>query len=209
MQGWVFSSTLYLYWGYMVMQLIKEITIKDIRDYELKNDVDTLSLLEAGELFVIQDLIQIGNKCSEDEASEILDKALTEMGLTNLVKEILSEIIGRDLEDGDPAVDKNEYKNFSEILDDFYTQMQAVDTNLSISEFESMTPKKMYRYADGLQKRFIVKRNLEMQDQYNYIAMFMSALTGNLKQCPKLNMDGSVHKETLEEKIKRLLGGDN
>lgn len=70
MQGWVFSSTLYLYWGYMVMQLIKEITIKDIRDYELKNDVDTLSLLEAGELFVIQDLIQIGNKCSEDEASE-------------------------------------------------------------------------------------------------------------------------------------------
>ena len=61
----------------MVMQLIKEITIKDIRDYEIKNDVDTLSLLEAGELFVIQDLIQIGNKCSEDEASEILDKAIS------------------------------------------------------------------------------------------------------------------------------------
>ena len=87
--------------------------------------------------------------------------------------------------------------------------MQAVDTNLSISEFESMTPKKMYSYADGLQKRFIVKRNLEMQDEYNYIAMFMGALTGNLKQCPKLDMDGSVHKETLEEKIERLLGGDN
>lgn len=68
----------------------------------------------------------------------------------------------------------------------------------------------MYRYSDGLQKRYINKKNQELQSQYNSVGMFMSALAGKLKDCPQLDDTGKIKGSDLMskiDKVKRMSSG--
>ena len=65
----------------------------------------------------------------------------------------------------------------------------------------------MYKYADGVQKRFISDKNQELQSQYSNAMMLRQMLAGKLKECPQLNEDGTLHKKTLAEKIKEMKRG--
>ena len=153
------------------------------------------------------DLIKLGNKCDDAEAESIFNKAVEEYGYDEAVKELAYELIGRRPDDNEKNnVDKN-YSSFSEVLEDFYNNIQSVDKNFGLSEFWNISTRYMYKYADGVQKRFISDKNQELQSQFSNAMMFGQMLAGKLKECPQLNEDGTLHQKTLAEKIKEMKRG--
>lgn len=189
------------------MQICKEFIIREVLDYELNNDINIFDELSQANLFIILDLIKLGNKCDDAEAESIFNKAVEEYGYDEAVKEIAYELIGRRPdEDEKNNVDKN-YSSFSEVLEDFYNNIQSVDKNFGLSEFWNISTRYMYKYADGVQKRFISDKNQELQSQFSNAMMFGQMLAGKLKECPQLNEDGTLHQKTLAEKIKEMKRG--
>lgn len=189
------------------MQICKEFIIREVLDYELNNDINIFDELSQANLFIILDLIKLGNKCDDAEAESIFNKAVEEYGYDEAVKELAYELIGRRPdEDEQNNVDKN-YSSFSEVLEDFYNNIQSVDKNFGLSEFWNISTRYMYKYADGVQKRFISDKNQELQSQFSNAMMFGQMLAGKLKECPQLNEDGTLHQKTLAEKIKEMKRG--
>lgn len=189
------------------MQICKEFIIREVLDYELNNDINIFDELSQANLFIILDLIKLGNKCDDAEAESIFNKAVEEYGYDEAVKELAYELIGRRPdEDEKNNVDKK-YSSFSEVLEDFYNNIQTVDKNFGLSEFWNISTRYMYKYADGVQKRFISDKNQELQSQYSNAMMFGQMLAGKLKECPQLNEDGTLHQKTLAEKIKEMKRG--
>lgn len=187
------------------MKLIKEFIIKDLLDYELNNEVNILEELSSMNTSIIIDMIQLGNKCSDAEAFEIFNIAKKEMNKEEIVNELVLEMFG-ETEKDENEIDSNDIKSISDILEQFYSEIQVVDNNLSLSEFRGMSTRYLYRYADGLQKRYIVNKNKQYRDNYENVAMFMSALSGKLKECPQFNEDGTLHQKSLIEKLGALRG---
>lgn len=188
------------------MRLTKEFLIGDIWDYEI-NDINILEELAQLNLFIIIDLIKIGNKCDEEMAESLLNKYLKEMTLEQLAEELTYEVIGnKPSENKEDTVD-NKWSTFSDILWMFFNQLQSLDNNLSISEFRSMSTGSMYKYAEGVKERYINNMNLELEKMFMDKVMLGQSMSGKLKECPRLDPDGSMHKETLEEKIKKLRFG--
>ena len=183
------------------MQLIKEIIIRDILDYETSQDINILKELEQCETFILLDLIRLGNKCNEDEAQVILEKALNEMELQDIIKNIAECLIGKRTNENEETVEQTEYKNFSDILLEFFTQLQSVDETLVFSDFINMSTQFMYRYADGVQKRYINKRNSQLRDEFENAGIFLGALTGKMDKPPQLDENGKLKKESLRDKI--------
>jgi len=189
------------------MQICKEFIIREVLDYELNNDINIFDELSQANLFIILDLIKLGNKCDDAEAESIFNKAVEEYGYDEAVKELAYELIGRRPdEDEKNNVDKK-YSSFSEVLEDFYNNIQTVDKNFGLSEFWNISTRYMYKYADGVQKRFISDKNQELQSQFSNAMMFGQMLAGKLKECPQLNEDGTLHQKTLAEKIKEMKRG--
>lgn len=189
------------------MQICKEFIIREVLDYELNNDINIFDELSQANLFIILDLIKLGNKCDDAEAESIFNRAVEEYGYDEAVKELAYELIGRRPdEDEKNNVDKN-YSSFSEVLEDFYNNIQSVDKNFGLSEFWNISTRYMYKYADGVQKRFISDKNQELQSQFSNAMMFGQMLAGKLKECPQLNEDGTLHQKTLAEKIKEMKRG--
>lgn len=189
------------------MKICYEFIIKDLFDYMIMNEIDILEELESCNLFVMIDLIKIGNKCSEEEAEATLDKYINEYGLEAVVDELAYEVIGHKPDENEEIQNSKEFQSFSDILENFYNQIQAVDSNLSISEYMNMSTRYMYRYADGLQKRFINNENKELRHDYMLANMILGGFVGKLKECPQLDDDGSLHKQSNEDKIKAFFAG--
>lgn len=190
------------------MQICKEFIIREVLDYELNNDINIFDELSQANLFIILDLIKLGNKCDDAEAESIFNRAVDEYGYDEAVKELAYELIGRRPDDNEKNNVDKKYSSFSEVLEDFYNNIQTVDKNFGLSEFWNISTRYMYKYADGVQKRFISDKNQELQSQYSNAMMFGQMLAGKLKECPQLNEDGTLHQKTLAEKIKELkLGG--
>lgn len=181
-----------------------EFQIKDIIDYEINNNVSILEELSFCNLDVILAVTKMGYKCSDEEAENILDKELSNKELTEYVKKLVYQVIGKEPEENEPTINNTEMKSFSDILEDFYSEVQTVDKNLTLSEFQGMSTRYLYKYAEGVKKRYVFNKNEELKSQFTNVAMFMQALGGKLKECPQLNEDGTVHKKSLEEKIKAL-----
>ena len=189
------------------MQICKEFIIREVLDYELNNDINIFDELSQANLFIILDLIKLGNKCDDAEAESIFNKAVEEYGYDEAVKELAYELIGKRPDENEKNnVDKN-YSSFSEVLEDFYNNIQTVDKNFGLSEFWNISTRYMYKYADGVQKRFISDKNQELQSQFSNAMMFGQMLAGKLKECPQLNEDGTLHQKTLAEKIKEMKRG--
>ena len=184
------------------MRICSEFIIKDLFDYMISNDIDILDELESCNIFVMIDLIKMGNKCNEEEAEVILSKYIDEYGLEEVIEELAYEVIGNRPDKNSKTQNTEEFKSFSDILESFYNDIQAIDSNLSISEFMNMSTRYMYRYADGLQKRYINNKNQELQSQFMNAMIIGSMLAGKLKECPQLDDNGSLHKQTEEDRIK-------
>lgn len=185
------------------MRITKGFKINDLINYMRINDVDILKELESGETFIITDLIKISNKCSDDDAINIFLELLKTMKYEDIVKQIAFEIFPIERNENTEYIN-NKDKSFENILYDFYNEIQTLDERLSFTEFMNMNTETVYKYADGVKQRCIFNKNKKLRDDYDYIAMFSSALNGKLKKCPQLNADGTVHKDSLEEKIQML-----
>lgn len=189
------------------MQICKEFIIREVLDYELNNDINIFDELSQANLFIILDLIKLGNKCDDAEAESIFNRAVEEYGYDEAVKELAYELIGRRPDDNEKNNVDKKYSSFSEVLEDFYNNIQTVDKNFGLSEFWNISTRYMYKYADGVQKRFISDKNQELQSQFSNAMMFGQMLAGKLKECPQLNEDGTLHQKTLAEKIKEMKRG--
>lgn len=186
------------------MSLCKEFIVKEVLDYELNNDMNILEELSQGNLFIIIDLIKLGNHCDDAEAESILNKSIEEIGYEKTVEELAYELIGRKPDENEETTDSKKYSSFSEVLEDFYDSVQTVDKNFGLSEFWNISTKYLFKYADGVQKRYISDKNQELQAQYSNVVMFGQMLAGKLKECPQLNEDGTLHKKSLAEQIKEM-----
>lgn len=186
------------------MKFLKNITVEDIINYESLENVNILEELQYGSVFIIIDLIKLGNERTDDDAESILNNALKEMTLQEIIEQVLYELVGRLPNDNNDENIDSKNLSFSNILEEFYTQIQIVDNSLSIGDFLKFSPRYMYTYADGLQKRYIHNKNKKYMEDYENVAMFMSALTGKLKDCPRLNEDGTPYKPSLKDKIAAL-----
>lgn len=190
------------------MQLTKEFLIGDIWDYEI-NGIDILVELSQLNLFIVIDLLMIGNKCDEAEAESIFNKYLETMTLEQIIEELSFEVIGSKPNDNQDDNLEIKQLTFSDILWKFFNELQAVDKNLSISEFRSMSTKNMYKYAEGVKERYINDMNKELEKMFMDKVMLGQSMSGKLKECPRLDADGSLHKETLQEKLMKLRAGGN
>lgn len=188
------------------MRLNRECYIEDIIKYENSEGVSILEELSCAEPFICIDMIKMINKCSYDEAESIFTEALNEMSLAEIAETIAKCLIPVQEDDKENTVSTNEHTRLSDVLEQFYEQLQIVDKNLSLTEFKGMSTRYLYKYADGLQKRYIADENMKLKDHYTNVAMLTSALAGKLKECPQLNEDGTLHKQTLREKLLAMKG---
>lgn len=189
------------------MKICNEFIIKELFDYMINNDVDILEELGACNLFIMVDLIKLGNKCSDEEAETTLNKYIDKYGLEAVVEELAYEVIGHKPADDEEKQNSKDYTSFSDVLETFYNDIQAVDNNLTISEFMGMSTRYMFRYAEGIKKRYINNKNQELQSQYTNAMLIGSMLAGKLEDCPQLNEDGSLHKEDNIDRIKKFFAG--
>lgn len=185
------------------IHLFKDIHVGDILKYEETEDVDILSEIEQGELYIILDLVAISNRCNKDDALIMFEKALENYDLDAIIEKLIDCLIGKQCKKDDDHVDHNNFKNFSEILLTFYRQIQCVDT-LSWGDFTSMTVRQLYNYADGIQERYIINKNEELQSQYNNACITGGVIFGSLKECPQLDKDGHIKQKSLYEKLMDL-----
>ena len=183
------------------MSLVNEFIIGDLLRYMRLNDCDILEELSFGNLWIMIDLVEMGRGCSRDEAEILVMDAIKEKGLEKVVEEIAVAVIGIKPEDGTKTVDRSNM-NFSDVLYDFYNELQALDVNLVMSEFKGMTTKELYKYSEGVRDRYILNKNEKLKDNYWLVGMFMSALVGKLKECPQLNTDGTVKQKSLIDKLR-------
>jgi len=189
------------------MKICNEFIIKDILDYELLNEVNILDELEQCNLSVMIDLVEIGNKCSEEDAEKTVSNGISELGIEKFVEELAYEIIGHRPDDNESSTNSHKFSSFSEVLENFYNEIQSVDKNLGLSDFWNISTRYMYRYADGLQKRFVNETNNKWRDIYMDKVMLAQMLGGKLDDCPQLNEDGSLHQKSEVDKIKAFFAG--
>jgi hypothetical protein len=177
-----------------------------IIDYETYNNCNIIENLAYGDLVTIIDILSHGYDCSINDAIDIMNNNIDELGFEKFINDISYDVIGHvpDDKDKDKTQDINENKRYSEVLQQYFNELQTYDNSLSISDFRDFTTHYMYVYADGVQKRYISNKNMKLQEQYDNITMLAGALTGNLKECPRLDEDGSLHKKTLDEKLEEL-----
>lgn len=186
--------------------LAKEFIIKDILDYELINDVNILEELTNGNFFILQDLIKLGTKCSDEEAQTLVEEYINKYGFDETFKMMAYEVIGKEPSEKDDCKDSKDYKSFSEVLEDFYNQIQSVDKNLTLSDFWNISTRYMYKYSDGLKKRYIFNLNRQSQDQFLNAETFIGLLFGKLKEPIAFDANGKRCKlgqqnMTLKDKI--------
>lgn len=187
--------------------MVREFIIKDILKYEINNDLSIIEELSFGNIGVILDLLQIGSKWDEDTAEDWLNNEIREHGIEKVIEDLAYDLIGRRPEDNEECINSKEIKSFSDVLESFYSQIQTVDNNLGLSEFHDMSTRYLYKYAEGIQQRYIYKKNEDLKNNYSNVVMFMSALAGKLKECPQLNEDGTIHKKSVKDKLLALKGG--
>lgn len=190
------------------MKMVREFIIKDILDYEIEHNVNLLEELEYCNVSTIIDLISLGNdKCGYEEAEHIFDIALKELGISGLVEELAYELVGKRPNGDEETTNSKKYSSFSEVLESFYNEIQAVDKNLGLSDFWNISTRYMYRYADGLQQRFLNDKNIKLQDDYTLVAMFIQGIVGKLKECPQLDENGNLKQESEIDKLKAFFAG--
>lgn len=193
------------------MSICKQFIVKDIMEYELNNNINILLELSQNNLFVIVDMIKLGNGFnSTEEAEEYLDRILHNKQYDDIIIDLIYEIIGKKPDEETEQTSKSSDNKVFDIMDifsDYYNSIQAVDKNFSLSEFQSMSTRYMFKYAEGIKERFINERNIKLQEQYTNAMLIGQMISGKLKECPQLDENGNLKKKSLIDKIKELNRG--
>ena len=188
------------------MSLINQIKVGDLMEYMYSSGIDVIKELNDIEPFIVTDLVMIGNHCSYDEAIKLVECELKSKSIEDMVDDIVGVLIPDIKCSDENSVPVDDDFSYLDVLEMFFEQLQIVDNSLSVSDFKDMNIRHMYRYAEGLNKRFINNINISLQSNYMNISMLMSALAGELSECPRLDDNGELHQKTLIEKLNQLKG---
>ena len=176
--------------------LVKNFYLKDIKQYEDETGNNILSFFNDIKFYNMIDLIRLGNNnCSEEQASNILEKYLVEDDNNSIVSamlEIKEALLGLgDNNDNDvPDEDKIDITSYNS-LTDLYNQfnMQLMSVGLSYSEFWAMNTKEMYRVFNSICIKIQNETNRELSNYHTLAAMVGGAVWGKLqKDAPKVSM---------------------
>ena len=176
--------------------LVKNFYLKDIKQYEDETGNNILSFFNDIKFYNMIDLIRLGNNnCSEEQASNILEKYLVKDDNNSIVSamlEIKEALLGLgDNNDNDvPDEDKIDITSYNS-LTDLYNQfnMQLMSVGLSYSEFWAMNTKEMYRVFNSICIKIQNETNRELSNYHTLAAMVGGAVWGKLqKDAPKVSM---------------------
>lgn len=186
------------------MKICKEFIIRDIIEYKVNNNIDLLQSVINHNFFAIIDAIKIGNKCSEEEALSIYEELSKEYDMTDIVKQLCIEIIGKEKKENEPTENTDD-RDFTTILTDFYNQLKSVGDCITITEFYNMSTSMLYIYSDGVYERILNDENRKLRDQYSQAITTASMFSKKpMKEPIQYNKDGTLHKKSALEKLAAL-----
>lgn len=186
------------------MRITEGFQIKDIIEYEATNRVDIRKELMHGEMFVVIDMIAIGNKCTIEDALDKLKNLQKHYEYKEIVEELAIEIFGKQAEENDEVVESND-KSLTDILTDFYNELQTLDDKLSLSEFLSMNTSYMYKYAEGVKSRYLFNKNKALRDEFDSACVYWGVFGGKVKKAPQIKeSDLKTPKQLKEERIQEM-----
>ena len=169
------------------MQICKEFIIREVLDYELNNDINIFDELTQGNLFIVLDLIKLGNKCDDAEAESIFNKSIEEVGYDKTVENLAYELVGKRPDEKEESTDSKKYSSFSEVLEDFY---KIRDTLIAEGysypdNFEAMCNVEETLYVDLVLKK--KKVNISAFDVLNTVEDYnkYSKMVGGIKRLTK------------------------
>ena len=176
--------------------LVKNFYLKDIKQYEDETGNNILSFFNDIKFYNMIDLIRLGNNnCSEEQASNILEKYLVEDDNNSIVSamlEIKEALLGLgDNNDNDvPDEDKVDITSYNSLTDLYMNfNMQLMSVGLSYSEFWAMNTKEMYRVFNSICIKIQNETNRELSNYHTLAAMVGGAVWGKLqKDAPKVDM---------------------
>lgn len=181
-----------------------EFKVSDLMDYERTQDISLLHELECYESFVIFDLIKLGKGWSDDDTIKYIEGLLSQgLSIQDIANDIVEALIGRQVEENDEKVKRDINTKYSDILEDYYDTF-ALAESLSIGEFLNMSTRFMHRYAKGVNSRYVQNMNQQIRKDYRYIGMLLSAVTGNLKACPEIDMNGNLKGASAYEQLEMM-----
>lgn len=184
--------------------IIREISIREIMDYEILNNINIIEEIANLNFDVMHDVIKLAYNIDDDEAYKILEDNIETKGVEEVAKELCIDIIGREpSEKSDENV--TEFKSFSDVLNDFYNQIQCIDSNLSLTDFWNLSTKYMYKYTDGLKDRYIFNLNKKSEEQFLAAEQLLGLLFGKIKKPIHFDNNGvSSASNDLKSKLLRL-----
>jgi len=184
--------------------IIREISIREIMDYEILNNVNIIEEIANLNFDVMHDVIKLAYNIDDDEAYKILEDNIMTKGVEEVAKELCIDIIGREpSEKSDENV--TEFNSFSDVLNDFYNQIQCIDSNLSLTDFWNLSTKYMYKYTDGLKDRYIFNLNKKSEEQFLAAEQLLGLLFGKIKKPIHFDNNGvSSASNDLKSKLLRL-----
>lgn len=173
--------------------LIRRFRIKDIREFEDDNNANILKYFDTLKIEQIISLVSLGNgRCSEEEASEILDKYLENHTFMDAVLEIKEALIGKgdnetDTEESDD-IDITEYGSLTELYGLYCMQLMSI--GFGYSEFWDLSTKDMYRVFNSINIKRQNEINQSLQLAHTQAALIGQAVWGKLqRKVPQVDLE--------------------
>ena len=185
-----------------VLNFLHDFKINSIIEYEAEEDISLFNELGSCESYVVADLIKISLGCNDNDANTLLEKALENYDIEDICKYCAEKLVGK-ASDSDEKLDLDKFKNYSDILEYFFNELQGID-ELPLDTFLQMSTRYLYKYSEGVKKRYINRKNTETQSQYSLVVMMGSLLAGKLKECPQYDENGNLKKKSVIEQIAEL-----
>lgn len=176
--------------------------IKDIINYEVSEDLNLLEELSYGNIDTLIDCIKMGNRCSGEDACEILGLARQAYTIEEIIKMIALDLVGKEPDKEKETSENKEIKKLSDILLESYAELQTYDNRLDFNTFLNMSTRLMWKYTEIVKKVYINNENKRLKGLWEFCCIFFGMFTGNLKECPVIGDDKA---ESVEDMLIRKL----
>lgn len=170
--------------------VVRFFNLNDIKMYELTNNLSLLDMLNTLTIKNLIEFIKLGNgKCSDEEAYNILDKAIESgQGLVDIHEEIRDCLFGRALEENETGIEISKYKSATDIFMEIGMNLTSV--GMTFSEFWSMSTIEMHKMFKSIITRIKNDTDRELAIGHTMAAMIGQAVWGKLdKEPPKMNIE--------------------
>lgn len=181
--------------------LVQTYYVKDIKEYENENNKSVFDMFARPSVSDLVDLVILGNnKCSRENASDMLDTYLESHEESEAYDEIRSVLFGDSDSDNLDESDKMDVSMYKRLGDLFhYFCMNLMSQGLSYTEFWQMDTRDVYKIFEDINIKLEVELNKLLSMAHAQAAMTGSAVWGKLdKEPPKVDFsDEALHPEKI------------